>query len=152
MQEFSSEAALKRHYAEVRARLNPPSPRRVLTSIVQEVIPALEPLPIPPPEPPQSFDWSGPVARIQKYVCLQYGISKELMLSQSRIGKISFVRHVAMYLAHELTAMSLPEIGRRFGGRDHSTVLHGVKRIERLMAADADFAAEVQELRALLAG
>ena len=55
-----------------------------------------------------------------------------------------------MYLARKLTTRSLPEIGRRFGGRDHTTVLHACRRVEALCAEDKDFSTEVEFLRTLL--
>ena len=57
-----------------------------------------------------------------------------------------------MYLAKALTLRSLPEIGRRFGGRDHTTIMHGVKRIEELMATDSQLSDDVVLLRRLLQG
>jgi len=59
-------------------------------------------------------------------------------------------RQVAMYLAKKLTPRSLPEIGRRFGGRDHTTVMHAVKRIEELRASDREIDADVTALTRLL--
>jgi chromosomal replication initiator protein len=55
-----------------------------------------------------------------------------------------------MYLAKQLTARSLPEIGRKFGGRDHTTVMHAVRRIEELKATDPSFAEDVELLRRML--
>ena len=57
-----------------------------------------------------------------------------------------------MYLAKTLTSRSLPDIGRRFGGRDHTTVIHGVRRIEELRAKDAQIAEDVVALRRMLEG
>jgi chromosomal replication initiator protein len=57
-----------------------------------------------------------------------------------------------MYLAKQLTARSLPEIGRKFGGRDHTTVMHAVRKIEELMEDDASFAQDVDVLRRALTG
>jgi chromosomal replication initiator protein len=57
-----------------------------------------------------------------------------------------------MYLAKQLTTRSLPEIGRKFGGRDHTTVMHAVKRIEQLRATDAGFAEDIDLLRRMLEG
>ncbi len=57
-----------------------------------------------------------------------------------------------MYLAKQLTPRSLPEIGRRFGGRDHTTIMHGVRQIEELMATDSQLSDDLQLLRRLLEG
>lgn len=59
-------------------------------------------------------------------------------------------RQVAMYLSKQMTSRSLPEIGRRFGGRDHTTVMHGVKRIEELKSADSQIADDLELLRRML--
>jgi chromosomal replication initiator protein len=57
-----------------------------------------------------------------------------------------------MYLAKQLTPRSLPEIGRRFGGRDHTTIMHGVRKIEELMATDSQLNDDLQMLRRQLQG
>ena len=57
-----------------------------------------------------------------------------------------------MYLAKQLTSRSLPEIGRKFGGRDHTTVMHAVKKIEELRAVDATLNEDIETLRRLLRG
>jgi chromosomal replication initiator protein len=57
-----------------------------------------------------------------------------------------------MYLSKELTTRSLPEIGRRFGGRDHTTIIHGVRKVETLMAGDPQLAEDLRLLRRLLSG
>ena len=61
-------------------------------------------------------------------------------------------RQIAMYLAKQLTSRSLPEIGRKFGGRDHTTVMHAVKKIEELRQTDLSFSEDVDLLRRLLEG
>ena len=57
-----------------------------------------------------------------------------------------------MYLSKQLTPRSLPEIGRRFGGRDHTTIMHGVRKIEELMTMDSQLSDDIQLLRRLLQG
>jgi chromosomal replication initiator protein len=59
-------------------------------------------------------------------------------------------RQIAMYLSKQLTDRSLPDIGRRFGGRDHTTIMHGVRKIEELRASDAQLAEDIDLLRRLL--
>ena len=61
-------------------------------------------------------------------------------------------RQVSMYIAKVLTPRSLPEIGRRFGGRDHTTVLHAVRKIERLLLTDEKLAADVAAIKAMVIG
>ena len=67
-------------------------------------------------------------AEIQAAACQHFGLSAEELLSPSRTARIAWPRQVAMYLARELTDESLPAIGRHFGGRDHTTVLHALRR------------------------
>mgnify|MGYP003314223877 FL=1 len=72
------------------------------------------------------------------------------MISARRSRVIARPRQVAMFLAKTLTSKSLPEIGRRFGGRDHTTVIHAVKKIEDLKHKDLQIAEEVEILRRML--
>ena len=72
------------------------------------------------------------------------------MISARRPRTISRPRQLAMFLAKNLTSKSLPEIGRRFGGRDHTTVIHAVKKIEELKNKDLQIAEEVEILRRML--
>lgn len=93
----------------------------------------------------------GPELRdIQHAVCLAYGVSLHDMLSPRRMAAIVRPRQVAVYLARELTLLSLPQIGAKFGGRDHTTVLVSHRKIARLVASDEKLAAEVAALRATL--
>jgi chromosomal replication initiator protein len=87
---------------------------------------------------------------IQRAVCAHYRIDKSEMASQRRARAVARPRQVAMYLAKELTPRSFPEIGRRFGGRDHSTVIHAVRTIETLRAGDADLDADIRRIRRAL--
>jgi hypothetical protein len=90
------------------------------------------------------------VKRVQRAVAEEYCISIVDMFSHRRDHKVVLPRHVAFYLSKKLTLLSLPAIGRRFGGRDHTTVMHGVKKIERMMGADLVFAAKVEALKSKL--
>ena len=72
------------------------------------------------------------------------------MTSARRARAVARPRQVAMYLAKQLTSRSLPEIGRKFGNRDHTTVLHAVKTVADLMTRDAGFAEDVELLRRML--
>jgi chromosomal replication initiator protein len=78
------------------------------------------------------------VAEIQEMTAEAFGISLDALLSSSRAGAVAWPRQVAMYLARELTAQSLPAIGSAFGGRNHTTVLHACRRTAERIAADAD--------------
>lgn len=89
---------------------------------------------------------------IQKKVAEYYGLKMGDMLSARRAVEVARPRQVAMYLAKKLTPRSLPEIGRRFGGRDHTTVMHAVKRIDELRAKDPELDGDVTALTRLLDG
>jgi len=84
---------------------------------------------------------------IQRIVARQYNVSRADLLSSRRTANVVRPRQVAMYLAKVLTLRSLPEIGRRFGGRDHTTVLHAVRKIESLAGNDSAFAEEIEALK-----
>jgi len=84
---------------------------------------------------------------IQRVVARQYNVSRSDLLSSRRTANVVRPRQVAMYLAKTLTLRSLPEIGRRFGGRDHTTVLHAVRKIEGLVGADMALAEEIEILK-----
>jgi len=84
---------------------------------------------------------------IQRIVARQYNVSRSDLLSSRRTANVVRPRQVAMYLAKVLTLRSLPEIGRRFGGRDHTTVLHAVRKIENLAGTDTALAEEIEALK-----
>ena len=92
------------------------------------------------------------IDEIQRKVSDHYRIRQAEMGSARRAREVARPRQVAMYLAKQLTPRSLPEIGRRFGGRDHTTVIHAVKQIERLRAIDAELDADVRLLIRQLEG
>ena len=89
---------------------------------------------------------------IQRRVAEYYHVKLTDLLSARRAREIARPRQVAMYLAKRLTPRSLPEIGRRFGGRDHTTVMHAVKRIDELRAADRELDSDVAQLSRMLDG
>jgi chromosomal replication initiator protein len=88
---------------------------------------------------------------IQRVVARQYNVSRADLLSSRRTANVVRPRQIAMFLAKTLTLRSLPEIGRRFGGRDHTTVLHAVRKIENLVNNDAGLAEEIELLKRQLA-
>lgn len=90
------------------------------------------------------------IEEIQKRVAEHYNIRLSDMSSPRRARNVARPRQIAMYLAKQLTTRSLPEIGRRFGGRDHTTVMHAVSRVAELMQADIAFAEDVELLRRML--
>ena len=87
---------------------------------------------------------------IQKLVASHYSVSRSDILSARRTATVVKPRQVAMYLSKALTLRSLPEIGRRFGGRDHTTVLHAVRKIEGLSATDTALREELELLKRML--
>lgn len=92
------------------------------------------------------------IEEIQRKVAEHYNIRLSDMIGPKRLRTIARPRQIAMYLAKQLTPRSLPEIGRRFGGRDHTTIMHGVKKIEELMTTDSQLSDDIQLLRRQLQG
>ena len=87
---------------------------------------------------------------IQKRVAAHYGVRVSEMFSARRARNIARPRQIAMYLAKNHTSLSYPEIGRQFGGRDHTTVMHAVKTIENLMTSNAQLAEDVELITSIL--
>lgn len=87
---------------------------------------------------------------IQRVVARHYNVSRQELVSNRRTRVIVKPRQIAMYLSKTLTPRSFPEIGRRFGGRDHTTVLHAVRKIEELISADQKLSQEIELLRRLI--
>jgi len=86
------------------------------------------------------------VDEIQKVVADYFKLKQADLLSERRTRAVARPRHVAMYLAKQLTTRSYPDIGRRFGGRDHTTVLHAVKRIEELKTTEPSLATDLETI------
>lgn len=87
------------------------------------------------------------VAEIAARVCHEFGVTASDMASSCRARPIARPRQVAMYLSRQLTPMSLPEIGRHFGNRDHTTVMHAIRKIAELILTDQAFALRVAAVR-----
>lgn len=87
------------------------------------------------------------VLDIQKAVCAHYEIPLEEMQSQRQQRLIARPRQIAMYLAKQMTPHSLPAIGRMFGNRDHSTVIHAVRKVESLRASDPQIERAISRIR-----
>ncbi|HZT20118.1 MAG TPA: chromosomal replication initiator protein DnaA [Dongiaceae bacterium] len=92
------------------------------------------------------------IEEIQRRVAEHFNIKLADMHSERRARAVARPRQVAMYLSKQLTTRSLPEIGRKFGDRDHTTVMHAVRKIEELCALDAGFSEDVELLRRMLEG
>jgi chromosomal replication initiator protein len=100
----------------------------------------------------RSHDRRITIDEIQRKVAEHYNLRMADMHSARRARNVARPRQVAMYLAKQLTARSLPEIGRKFGGRDHTTVMHAVRKIEELIEEDAQIAQDVDIVRRALTG
>jgi chromosomal replication initiator protein len=98
----------------------------------------------------RAYDRRVTIEEIQKKVAEHFQVRVADMHSARRARAVTRPRQVAMYLSKQLTSRSLPEIGRKFGGRDHTTVMHAVKKVEELVAGDAAFAEDVNLLRRML--
>lgn len=92
------------------------------------------------------------VEDIQRVICEHFGITIEELVGKRRSKEVVIPRQVGMYLARELTDASLPEIGQRFGGRDHATVLHACAKIKEQLDRDKELATVVNDLKARLEG
>ncbi len=86
------------------------------------------------------------IEKIQKIVCHQFKIKPSQLKSKNNSPKIAFPRQIAMYLSKELTKASLPEIGKKFGGKHHTTVIHSIRKIEKLHNEDPEFNKELNSL------
>ena len=112
--------------------------------------------PLPAPRV-RDYIWISPndaaqsiTQRVQEVVSGHFGIPQSEMTSDRRARKVSRPRQIAMYLVKEMTPKSMPAIGRCFGNRDHTTVMHGIQRIGQLIEEDADVAQDVAIIRARL--
>jgi hypothetical protein len=90
------------------------------------------------------------VSDIERAVSQKYSLSKAQLRGPSRVRVIARPRQIAMYLARQLTKASYPVIGRHFGGRDHTTILHGYRRIAQLMRETNTMAGEVEDVREIV--
>jgi len=90
------------------------------------------------------------IAQIQAEVCRYYSINHVDLIGSKRKHEIVFPRHIAMYLCQELTDSSFPQIGRAFGGKDHTTVMHAVNKIKKQMSCETDVYQQVQQLTSSL--
>ena len=116
--------------------------------------------PPPPPPPPPAADlrplWQrpvliqqtfNPVRLIQRLVSETYNVTFDDLLGNGRTNRVVHPRHVAMYLSKTLTRCSLTDIGRRFGGRDHTTVIHALHSIEQQYQEDAELRRTVHQIK-----
>lgn len=119
---------------------------RALTSeLTREVLDGLY-----PNTEPHTRKGPPSIREITEATCTQFGLTADELLSSSRAARVSGPRQIAMYLARELTGESLPAIGRHFGGRDHTTVMHAHRRTTKRIAADVQTRTLVENLLATL--
>ncbi len=105
---------------------------------------------LPGAGPPASAPKPVAVSEIQDATCEQLGVTREQLLSPSRIGAVVEARQLAMYLARDLTDLSLPQIARAFERRDHTTVMHALKRVESRLLNEPPLTATLEGLRSTL--
>lgn len=124
----------------------PAEPIKIEPVVVAPVTAEIIPLPVPTPEPTDALHLPS-IATIARETTKFYGATLMDMYSARRTANIVRPRQIAMYLAKTMTLKSLPEIGRQFGGRDHTTILHAVRKIERLVCVDERLADEIEVLK-----
>lgn len=121
----------------------------------QELLPKPAPQPEPKPLPkpinieslPAPLQTRHRVLAIQETVCARFGIQWSDLISPCRKPVYAKPRQIAMYLAREITKMSFPQIGHRFGGKDHTSVIHAHRQVAKRIETDPAIAADVQALR-----
>ena len=116
------------------------------SALAREVLASLYPQPAAPGRGRRT------IAEIQQATCTHFGLSGDELLSSARAPRIAWPRQLAMYLSRELTDASLPAIGREFGGRDHTTVLHACRRASARLASGDGSREAVEKLFAELGG
>ncbi|HEX3510714.1 MAG TPA: chromosomal replication initiator protein DnaA [Solirubrobacteraceae bacterium] len=117
--------------------------RSLSTELTAEVLAGLYPQ-------PAHASSTRTIADVQAATCEHFGLTRSELLSAGRSARLAWPRQLAMYLARELTGESLPAIGREFGNRDHTTVMHACKRAGQRCAAEDDAREAVEKLRARL--
>jgi chromosomal replication initiator protein len=100
----------------------------------------------------RSYERRITIDEIQRKVAEHFSLQLQDMHSSRRSRNVARPRQIAMYLCKKLTPRSLPEIGRKFGGRDHTTVMHAVRKVDELITSDISFADEVKTLTRKLKG
>lgn len=144
-------------HKERRRRLMTLPPK--LTKLMEPTFkPPAKPQPKPQPKPLPSQPEPLPktaapeittikIREIQNFVCNHFGLTINDLLSHKRPQNLVFPRHIAMYLAKNLTLLSYPNIGRLFGGRDHSAVMHAVKKIQTEMDMNENLKFEIEKIK-----
>jgi hypothetical protein len=134
------EAAMRARWRESYSRLNP-KPKVTATIKINDMTPNALPLNVGAPIPDYQLTYGEQnplrlkIEDLIRAACGHFNVTREEFTSNRRPKRLFAPRQVAAYLARTLTDHSLPEIGRRFGGRDHTTIMHSVEKIEGLLAA-----------------
>jgi len=136
-------ALKENHSTEIEIEIIEPEPVKLLPPIPNKAIEKAAKIAFP--------SFMGRVEAVQRATLVEFPNIKMIDLkAQRRTAQVVKARQIAMYLAKTMTEMSLPEIGRRFGGRDHTTVLHAVRKIDALIPKDPDLAAQVERIREMI--
>ena len=93
-----------------------------------------------------------PISAVRRFVCLRYGITRAEIEGNRRLRRLATPRHIAFWLALRVTGASASQIGRAFGGRDHTTVLHGYRNVEEWRRRDAGLRTWTDQIVAQLDG
>lgn len=147
--EFNSAVELMAHYRALKKRMRDLKPPTAVVEIQEVVVPpfkqalALDPV-------PQPFKYPR-ISRIQKIVAAFYGVTLVDLLSQRKTNDVVLIRQVACHLCKVLTLHSYPEIGRRMGGRDHTTVIWADKKVSMLLKTDRELVDEIAYLKEAIA-
>jgi hypothetical protein len=150
----ASPLQLAAHYRhrERMERMAPKAPAQVHEALPEPLplvlaLPPEEPVETPPSAVPVPWIGRVDIKRITEAVSDHFGITRRDLYSRRRTKEIVLPRQIAMYLAKTVTLKSLPEVGRRIGGRDHTTVLHAVRKIEAAVLTDPEMAARIDAIK-----
>jgi hypothetical protein len=138
---IEAHAVLQKPSADRPVGIKGHQPAEVIATPLPKFVPSMVWPAIPP-----AFGADPTIRQIQKEVVKHYDIELADMTSERRTWDVSHPRQVAMYLAKTLTKHSLPYIGRRFGGRDHTTVLHGVRKVAKHLETGSQIARDVESI------
>jgi len=155
LKELRTAAEVHENYRAVRERVKQWGRAAPPAAIEAPLVPDSPPEQAPKEPPPR---WSPPVVvpiiipltrtqEIKRLVCQQLGVERSELVSARRTDKLTFARAVAYFLLRDRHGKSLPEIGRRFGGRDHTTVLHAIKKLERRIRSEPETERLIAELQ-----
>ena len=149
LREFSSAAEMMAHYKALHRRDRERRPPPVVAAPAPEPPPEPEPPPAEPILPiktARGVRTSWIIWNVGRY----FNIDKDDMISARRTARVVYARHICFYLMKRHTLLSFPEIGRRFGGRDHTTILHGYRKINAMHGTDPSVANDISMLETMI--